>query len=173
MTDGPIVTIGIGLQIDNQQQEQQPENNSQNNNNNNKNNYNINDLGLIQFERNFNVDDVEQPEQKIITIAEHLLSLELNCHIKANPWIEKVLWYLNDTIIDVVDDYEKELENLSSTIHDITISSHHFHLTNHNQTLRLKTINRFIHSGYYRCKAFNSINESFSEIIKLNVACKY
>ena len=150
----------------------------ENNNNNNYNNYNynINDLSLIQFERNVNVDDVEQPEQKILTITEDLLSLELNCHIKANPWIDQVLWYLNDTVINVVDDYEQKFESLSSSIHDlssnIAITFKYFDLFNHNQTLLLKTINRFHHYGYYRCKAVNSINESFSEIIKLNVACK-
>lgn len=161
--DGPIVSIGIGLPFD----------------------YLTNkDIGFINNNNNDNLN-----EKRLILMERYPL-LELNCHIKANPWIHRLVWYWNEAIIEqqTITLYRGPSINLSrwpsseSTFpFAFKERSHHqqeiesiqsaIHLLNHNQTLRIENIHR-LHSGYYHCKAFNSINGSSSEIVKLNVACK-
>ena len=127
-----------------------------------------------------------------LLVAEHSALFELNCHIKANPWIDQVIWHVNGApitppITSLPDPF------YSSTISASTFSaqfeahasskraplasssSHHtpvIYLTNHNQTLRIENVARF-HAGHYQCSARNAINLTHSEMVQLNVACKY
>lgn len=145
-------------------------------------------IGFINNNNNDNVNDGLNKKRLILT--ERYPLLELNCHIKANPWIHQLIWYWNETIIEQqtitqnhwpsinLSRWSSSESIFSSTFKDrshrqqeIESIQSAFYLLNQNQTLRIENIHR-LHSGYYHCKAFNSINGSSSEIVKLNVACK-
>lgn len=129
--------------------------------------------------------------RKSFLVGEHSPLLELNCHIKANPWIEEVIWHVDGGPIVAVagsshepfyssaisastfnaqfEAHPKRTSSSSSQQHSSSLAN--IYLTNHNQTLRLENVAR-VHAGLYQCVARNAINVTFSEAVQLNVACK-
>ncbi|PRD24940.1 UNVERIFIED_CONTAM: hypothetical protein NCL1_42362 [Trichonephila clavipes] len=73
------------------------------------------------------------------------------CNIKANPAVSEVTWYSDD---------EQLATNLSRGI-----------LVN-NQSLILQKVGRE-NRGMYRCQATNSEGEGESDVVKLDIQCKY
>ena len=138
-------------------------------------------------------DDNLQSNHRSLLVREFAPILELNCHIKANPWIDQVQWYVNGVSITNAIATEsshpiqsnEQFYSSSIVVYDNgdsqtgvkrRKSQSHSHgptlyLTNHNQTLRFENVPRYF-TGQYQCAARNVINESRSETIQLNVACK-
>lgn len=124
---------------------------------------------------------------KSLLVAELSPLFELNCHIKANPWIDQVMWYVDGAVITpaittmepfyssaistLTFSAQFEQQQLSSRVYSAQTQAPALHLTNHNQTLRIENVHRF-HAGRYQCAARNAINISRSEMVELNVACK-
>ncbi|XP_035226442.1 hemicentin-1-like, partial [Stegodyphus dumicola] len=81
--------------------------------------------------------------------------IELECIIKANPWIHNITWIFED--------------------HPLTINNN-LSILIMNQTLLLQNVKKE-HSGRYRCTASNLIGESNSECLQLQVkfspVCKF
>ena len=73
------------------------------------------------------------------------------CNIKSNPAVSEVTWIVDDELL---------VTNASKGI-----------IVN-NQSLILKNVGRDSR-GYYRCQALNSEGEGESDIVRLDVQCKY
>ena len=123
--------------------------------------------------------------KKSVLVPEYFPLFELNCHIKANPWIDQVVWYVNGAIImptiTLVEPFylpsiststfSAQFEAATNARINQNNNQPVLYLTNHNQTLRIENVHRF-HFGLYQCEASNAINISRSEMVELNVACK-
>ncbi|KAI2798001.1 hypothetical protein BLOT_013912, partial [Blomia tropicalis] len=171
----PHLTIGLGTKYDiiSQQQHQSPP--------------------IDDDDDDDDDDDNLQSNHRSLLVREFAPILELNCHIKANPWIDQVQWYVNGVSITNAIATEsshpiqsnEQFYSSSIVVYDNGDSqtgvkrrksqSHHngptLYLTNHNQTLRFENVPRYF-TGQYQCAARNVINESRSETIQLNVAYK-
>ena len=146
-------------------------------------NYNVTDAPRITIDTGVTYGHaISNWINQTLTVVEHLPLLELNCHIKANPWVHQVLWYRipDPTVTGGGVEMDLLMSDTTTTgnIHSIsenatTVSaSVSITLTNHNQTLRLINVHRS-HSSNYRCVSTNTINTTHSDMLLLNVACKF
>lgn len=141
--------------------------------------------------------DREGESLRMVRIVEGESDIELNCHIKANPWVDEIIWYLDDAVpittslFTAFDLSLYYLQNRTSmpaggvlslpplprsqseqSDDDADDDQPSIQLDNHNQTLRIVNAQHRFHNRTYRCAARNEIERTMSEAIIITVACK-